>query len=112
MMDTQTVVRMLAHRNRVRLEGLTRRLAAYERRYPHRTEAADRARRARSLDLALEQLEQAERWRDWRRGVLDRFWFAPPRDFRARADRLQARYTARRAGRREWVALWLSGRAL
>ena len=85
-------------------------IAAFERRYPHHTAAAQRARRARLLDIELDRMERRERARDGWRGLAG-IW-AALRGRSAWNAWKQHRYAARRAARRAIANHWLAGRAL
>jgi len=91
-------------------QALGLRLADFERRYPHHTAAAQRARRARLLDIELDRMERAEAARDRRRalgGVLA--WLRGPHALNAWRQR---RYAARRIARQVIVDHWLTRRPL
>ena len=109
-MNAEAAVRMLTRDNRRRLIGLALRIEWFERRYPHHTAEAHRARRARELDIYLDHLLRAERLRDrWRGlgGVRARV-----RGHAALNAWKQRRYAARRAGWRFVVDVWIAGRPL
>jgi len=102
--------RRIAFSMRRELASLDLQIEWFERRYPHHTVEAQRARRARLLDVDLDQLERAEAARDRLRalgGVLA--WLRGAQALNAWRQR---RYAARRAGRRAIVDHWLAGRPL
>ena len=86
------------------------RIADFERRYPHNTAEAQRARRARLLDVELDRMERADAARDRRRSLAG--WLAALRGWPALNAWKQRRYAARRAGRRAIVDHWLARRPL